>query len=173
MKCVDTSISFDNKDLLQNHTIFLVTRDRSEQSSFILGVNAGLSNTPQMFIEARLAGGAYNILKANYLDDDNDVVINDVNISLASVSNVYALHFNTKTSKIYGNGQLLNSVTNSQFDEFSSYAAGNRMTIGSDNGGTARFFKGDIQEIIIFNYSLSEENIVKISDYLQHKYDIA
>jgi hypothetical protein len=172
MECVDSSINFDEKDLLEDHTIFLVTRDKSEQSAFILGVNAGLSNTPQMFIEARYAG-SYNILKANYLDDDNDAVINDVNISLASVSNVFALHFHNKTSKIYGNGQMLNSVTNSDFDNFGAYGVGNKMTIGSDNGGTARFFKGDIQEIIIFNSSLSEENIVKISDYLQHKYDIA
>jgi hypothetical protein len=172
MECVDSSINFDDKGLLQDHTIFLVTRDKSEQSSFILSLNAGLANIPQMFIEARFAG-SYMIPRANYVDDDFDAVQNDVNKSLFSVSDVFAFHFHNKTSKVYSNGQMLNSVTNSQFDDFGAYGVGNKMTIGSDNGGAARFFKGDIQEIIIFNSSLSEENIVKISDYLQHKYDIA
>jgi len=172
MECVDSSINFDDKGLLQDHTIFLVTRDKSEQSSFILSLNAGLANIPQMFIEARFAG-SYMIPRANYVDDDFDAVQNDVNKSLFSVSDVFAFHFNNKTSTVYSNGLMLNSVTNSQFDDFGAYGVGNKMTIGSDNGGAARFFKGDIQEIIIFNSSLSEENIVKISDYLQHKYDIA
>ena len=48
------------------------------------------------------------------------------------------------------------------------------MLVGAD-GTTptpSSFMNGSIQEIMIFNSVLSQEAILKVSDYLNHKYNI-
>ena len=87
---------------------------------------------------------------------------------------VRALRFHNKTSKWFINGTMVNSVTNSQYTNATNYDRTEPILIGADGRAINpdTLMNGSIQEIMIFNSSLSEEAIVKVSNYLNHKYNI-
>lgn len=87
---------------------------------------------------------------------------------------VRAVKFHNKTSKFFINGTMSSSVTTADYDNATTYAATRAISIGADGYQPTpdSVMNGSIQEIMIFNSVLSDEAIVKVSDYLNHKYNI-
>ncbi len=80
--------------------------------------------------------------------------------------------FNNKTTKIYKDTTALDSETAPSFDSFSDYGSFRKLTLGASSSLTARFFKGSMQEVIIFGSAFEDGNIKELTDYLKHKYSI-
>ena len=170
LKCVNGGINANGEGIAHEHTIFVISKaPETIASGYILAKNA-TTNNPRFILETRYTEGI-NTLRTSYIDDDGDSVIAGGTDDLNDVS-VYAVKFHNKGVKVFRNGTQAYHNQNSDFDSFDTYGDKN-LVMGADEAGANRFLKADIQEMIIFNSALSEENIVKISDYLQHKYDIA
>ncbi len=74
------------------------------------------------------------------------------------------------------NGTLYNTISGNASDNGASAAtsAGNthNLTIGAMDDGTARFFDGDIAEIILVRHALTQDERDRMEGYLAHKWGL-
>ncbi len=173
------SVALGGGGLSVNNTIFFISKynDVNNNSGAVVSLYDG--STSNSF---RIYGRKFDTNDVRHASvhtdsttNGGDSVSNTTSGSANSIKiDVRALHFHNKTSKFYVNGTMDSSSTNSDYHNETSYDRSQPILIGAD--GTAAnpdsVMNGSIQEIMIFNSSLSEEAIVKVSDYLNHKYNI-
>ena len=104
-------------------------------------------------------------------------VINNTAIGSADSTTiaVRALKFNGNTSEFFVNGTMTSSATNSDYNNSTTYNRTEPIFIGAEGSASSpdhTVLNGSIQEIMIFNSSLTEAAILAISNYLNHKYNI-
>ncbi len=173
MKCKNKGIISATEGISEDHTIFFVTKVEQDASAggYILTKNANTSNTPKFIIEARSIPDK-NVLNIAYQDDDNDTAFGLGSNDLSDVA-VFGIKFHNKSFHVYRNGIQSFNDSESGFDSFDNYGVASALFLGSDESLSAlRFAEMKMQEMIIFNDNLTDEQIVKVSKKLQHKYNI-
>ncbi len=175
MSCVNTGINAGT-GIAGEHTIVWVAKaDVTDSQTFFLSKsNDGLPI--QRFSVMVNVDSSNNIWQVEHFDgvsSGNDSTRVFDSSTLATTTTVRTVNFHNKTAKLFKNGTLVATNTSSQFDIPSNYGVGRKIHLGSDDDGTDKFFDGSVQEVMIFNSKLSESEIVTVSDYLQHKYNIA
>jgi hypothetical protein len=175
MSCVNTGINAGT-GIAGEHTIVWVAKaDATDSQTFFLSKsNDGLPI--QRFSVMVNVDSSNNIWQVEHFDgvsSGNDSTRVFDSSTLATTTTVRAVNFHNKTAKLFKNGTQVATSTSSQFDIPSNYGVGRKIHLGSDDDGTDKFFNGSVQEVMIFNTKLSEAEIVTVSNYLQHKYNIA
>ena len=177
MRC--ENINFNGLGLSVNNTIFFISKYNSANHN--LGAVVSLyegSQSDRFKIYGRRFDTNDVRHASTHIDTTSsggDSVSNTASGSADStIISVRALHFHNKTSKWYINGTMTSSSTNSDYTNGTTYDRSQPILIGADGTATNpdSVMNGSIQEIMIFNSSLSEEAIVKVSNYLNHKYNI-
>ena len=167
MTCVNGGIN-SGSGIPKDHTIAWVAKGDS-QEGYLLAKNDGLANTQQFYIDINFS----NFWQTNYEDDDeDDASVNSGSTHSSNTLSVFVATFNNKTTKIYKDTTVLDSETAPHFDSFSDYGSNRKLTLGASSSLTARFFKGSMQEIIIFGSAFEDGKIKELTDYLKHKYSI-
>jgi hypothetical protein len=98
----------------------------------------------------------------SYVNNANSMTIRNTafnNVPINAGWNHIVLIYNTTSVKIYKNGEYYNQGANSKFP------SGNlRYTIGahSDGGGRYYYYKGNIDEILIFNNTISDSQALAL-----------
>tara|TARA_R100000734_G_scaffold12420_1_gene9172 strand:- start:11387 stop:12544 length:1158 start_codon:yes stop_codon:yes gene_type:complete len=165
MSCVNGGIN-SGSGIPKNHTIAWVAKGDSQQGRFL----AKNDNTSiQRF---NIDVDSSNFWQVTHSDDDTD----DTSVSSSSHSSntlsIFVATFNNTTSKIYKETTMIDNESAPSFDSFSDYGTSTKLTLGSSVSGSSTFFKGSIQELIIFGSSLEDAKIKTLTDYLKHKYNI-
>ena len=170
MTCVNEGISSGVNGIAHDHTIFFVTKvEDSASTGYILSKNTEASNTTKILIEARTIPVG-NILNIAYIDSLNQAATGVGTNPLSDVA-VFAIRFHNKTFHVFRNGSETFNDTEPFYDNFDFYE-GKSLVIAANSTGDSRFLEMKMQEMIIFNDDLTEEQISKVTTYLQHKYNI-
>jgi len=178
LNCTNSVLSGGN-GLNVNHTVFFVSKHNNADSA--TGATVSLSRgTDEANFSLGLTSAGTNDKRftATYTERVADGGAQGVNTPSGSADStvmaVRAVKFNNKTSEFFINGTMSNSVTTAAYNNVTTYSTAKPMLVGAD-GTTptpSSFMNGSIQEIMIFNSVLSQEAILKVSDYLNHKYNI-
>lgn len=175
MFCENTALN-GTSGLNVDNTIFFISKHNDADSS-TGGTISLLRGTGEanFLIGLRNVGANDKRFASIHADEGSNTVVNTPSGSADSTTMaVRAVKFHNKTSKFFINGTMDNSVTTSAYDNATTYAANRAISIGADGYEPTpdSVMNGSIQEIMIFNSVLSDEAIVKVSDYLNHKYNI-
>lgn len=172
MSCVNKGIKSATEGISHDHTIFFVTKlEQDANAGYILTKNANTPNTPKFIIEARLIPDK-KVLNIAYQDNDGDAAFGIGSNDLSDVA-VFGIKFHNKSFHVYRNGIQTFNDSESSFDSFDNYGLLSPLILGSDESSSVgRFAEMKMQEMIIFNDDLTDEQIVKVSEKLKHKYNI-
>jgi hypothetical protein len=179
LQCKNTVLSGVN-GLNVNNTIFFISKhnDADSGTGAIVSLYRGSTSNNFTIFGRRVGENDVRIssIHTDLNSSGGDVIENTASDSADSTTiAVRALHFQNHTSKFYINGTMTSSATNSDYDNTTTYDRSQPILIGVEGSASSpdhTVLNGSIQEIMIFNSSLSEEAIVKVSNYLNHKYNI-
>ncbi|MAB51177.1 hypothetical protein [Marinobacter sp.] len=170
MTCVNEGISSGGNGIAHDHTIFFVAKvEDSASTGYILAKNTEESNSTKILIEARKTPEG-SVLNIAYIDSLNQAAFAAGSNILSNVA-VFAIKFHNKSFHVFRNGTQTFNDTEPFYDTFDFYE-GKPLVIAADSIGDSRFLEMKMQEMIIFNDDFSEEQISKVTTYLQHKYNI-
>ena len=170
MTCVNNGISSGGNGIAHDHTIFFVAKvEDSASTGYILSKNTEASNATKILIEARSVTEG-SVLNIAYIDSLNQAAVGAGSNFLSNVA-VFAIRFHNKTFHVFRNGTQTFNDTEPFYDSFDFYE-GKPLVIAANSTGDSRFLEMKMQEMIIFNDDFTEEQISKVTTYLQHKYNI-
>ena len=170
MTCVNNGISSGGNGIAHDHTIFFVAKvEDSADTGYILAKNTEASNATKILIEARSVTEG-SVLNIAYIDSLNQAAVGAGSNFLSNVA-VFAIRFHNKTFHVFRNGTQTFNDTEPFYDSFDFYE-GKPLVIAANSTGDSRFLEMKMQEMIIFNDDFTEEQISKVTTYLQHKYNI-
>jgi len=170
MKCVNNGIDGGN-GLNGFHTIVWVALPDINTSGVFLSKKSNLSNTERFEINSTASGSDYR-WKVVVNDDDNDEIAQGDAPRTKTAVMGYYLH--NKSVHLFGNATHIGNTTNSQFDHNGlNFGTEQPILLGSvRDSSPTQPFKGQVQELIIFNDELTDEQIIQVQNYLIHKYNI-
>lgn len=170
MKCVNDGIN-GNSGLNREHTIVWVSLADINTSGVLLSKKSNLSDTERFEINSTASGSNY-VYKVVVNDDDNDEILSTDTSRTTTVVMGYYLH--NKSVHLFADGVHQNTSTNSDFDHDNwNFGTDESIILGSKTDSSpTQPFKGQVQELIIFNSNLTDEQIVQVQNYLKHKYNI-
>jgi hypothetical protein len=169
MKCVNDGIN--SNGLNEFHTIVWVALPDINTSGTFLSKKSTLSNTERFEINSTDSGSNYR-WKVVVNDDDNDEIVSADTARTRTAVMGYYLH--NKSVHLFADGVHEDTETNSAFDH-DGWDFGTEQPIILRNKrdySPTEPFKGQVQELIIFNSELTDEQIVQVQNYLKHKYNI-
>lgn len=169
MSCVNNSIV--SGGLNREHTVVFVGISDLVQGGTILSKDVNIADTYRFALASSATGSLYAI-SSNVFDDDNDRIqaLTGNNTS----TTITGYYLNNKTVHIFQDGVHIENSTNSSFDHDDwKFGTSQPLALGSDTHNAVRSpFKGQIQELMIFNNKVSDEEMIAIHQYLKHKYKI-
>ena len=170
MKCVNDGLDGGN-GLNGRHTIVWVALPDINTSGVFLSKKSTLTNTERFEINSTATGSNYR-WKVVVNDDDNDEIVSSDAVRTKTAVMGYYLH--NKSVHLFGNGVHESTSTNSAFDHNGlNFGTEQPIVLGSKRDSSpTEPFKGQVQELIIFNDELTDEQIVQVQNYLIHKYNI-
>ena len=178
LNCTNTVLSGSN-GLNVNHSIFFISKHNNADSATGATVSL-LRGTDEANFSLGLTSSGTNDKRftATYTErvaDGGSQVINTPSGSADStIMAVRAVTFENKTSKFFINGSMSNSVTTAAYDNVTTYSTTKAISIGADGSSPtpSSFMNGSIQEIMIFNFVVTDSQALTIMNYLNHKYNI-
>ena len=179
LQCENTLLN-GSLGLNVNNTIFFITKhnDADSGTGAIVSLLRGSTNERFTLFGRRFGSNDVRIASIHTDSTANgaDVINNTASGSADSTTiAVRALKFNGNTSEFFVNGTMTSSATNSDYNNSTTYNRTEPIFIGAEGSASSpdhTVLNGSIQEIMIFNSSLTEAAILAISNYLNHKYNI-
>tara|TARA_R100000655_G_scaffold22093_1_gene44935 strand:+ start:4006 stop:5193 length:1188 start_codon:yes stop_codon:yes gene_type:complete len=171
LECVSADLGANG--LTGNNTFFYIVKhnDINDSTGALFSVNT--ASAPHYIINLRSSGTNnknWGVYAKEAAASGTDVLTIDEDDTAGSIKiKVRAATINGTTLKVYANGAVSDTVTNSDYVSPTNYGTVVKSLIGSD--GTA-YVNAQLQELIIFNSVLSDESISVVTNYLNHKYNI-
>ena len=161
------------KSLKGNHSIFYVakTTDSNEVNAPLLSLGFGTTDAAKMIIAIKDFSGEKQF--ASTITEDNSSGGESIEKAsgVASGSTKIAIrgHRVSGTTLIYDRNNIKSTLTLSSYSNPVDYSSNDAILMGSD---LTNFGLLNVQEVMIFNYTLSDNKTRTIMDYLNHKYNV-
>lgn len=156
-----------------NVTVFVVGKFPQQPNDQYIFSDSGANLNELFYIRVRL-----NLDTIEFrVQDINPFFILLSSINDSSNYHIITARLNGQNSELFYNGSADDNDSNSSYDNTTTWegtASGRYPTIGNYCvPGSTDFLTGDLAEIIIFNYALSDGDRVKMECYLGEKYGIS
>ncbi len=165
----------NTRSLKGDHTIFYVakTTDSNETDAPILSLGFGTPNAATMDITIKDFSGEKQF-KSQVIDvvaSGADALILSSDVASGSTKVAIRGHkVSGQTLTYFLNGATLTSVTNSDYLNPVDYSSQDAMLMGTD---LTNFGLLNVQEVMIFQYAVTDSQATSIMNYLNHKYNIS
>ena len=165
-----------SRSLEGNHSVFYIAKanDISDTSGTLLSLGFDVNaSTPKMKVGLRTQGATDNKFASTVIESATQggssiVLGSDVTSGSAKIM-LRGHTVNDTTLAYFLNGVELATSTNASYANPGAYTSLEKMRIGTD---LTIFGALSIQEIMIFNYTVSNSQALTIMNYLNHKYNI-
>ena len=161
------------KSLRGNHSIFYVakTTDSNEVNAPLLSLGFNTPNAAKMIIEIKDFSGEKQFASTITESTGSGGESIEKASGVASGSTKIAIrgHRVSGTTLIYDINNVKSTITLGSYSNPVDYSSNDAILMGRDS---TNFGLLNVQEVMIFNYTLSDNKTQTIMDYLNHKYNV-